>query len=119
MESIVKEFSRRNVSTPSSSDFESDPYPQTIPRMESTWLDPSSKPVFEDDRCPNPSAAPIPMNARPTMDEFAPPLNYDGSTLVDNDLDVEYTGTPLSPITFIKLTLKAHFASSHPKVSDG
>ena len=53
------------------------------------------------------------------MDEFAPPLNYDGSTLVDNDLDVEYTGTALSPTTFIKLTLKAHFASSHPKVSDG
>ena len=59
------------------------------------------------------------MDAQPNLAEFAPPLNYDGSTLVDNDLDVEYTGSALSQITLFKLTLKARFVSSQPKVSNG
>ncbi|CZR68021.1 uncharacterized protein PAC_17920 [Phialocephala subalpina] len=119
MESVAKEFSRSRVSAPSSNRFDAGPDPNTILNAERTSLDPSSELVFEEDGFINALAILPSENGQLALTLFEPHLNHNAAILVDNDLEVEYTGTVFSLIVFLKLTFKVRFAPSPSKVSDG
>ena len=119
MESVAKEFSKSKVSTPPSNQFDGGPDPNTILNAERTSLGPLSELVFEEDGFINASAIPTSENGQSALAEFEPHLNHNAAILVDNDLEIEYTGTAFSPIVFLKLMSQVCFASSPPKVSDG
>lgn len=63
------------------------------------------EPVFERDEFVGPAAAQVSENSQSALTGVEPPLNHNGATVVDNELEIEYTGMATSPTASLKLTV--------------
>lgn len=105
MESVVKDFSKSKVSTPPSNYIEAEPNLDIASVSEGTSPSPPFELVFENDECVRPVAAQVTVNGQSALTGPESPINHKEATLIDNDLEVEYTGIAPSPIASLKLTL--------------
>ncbi|KFZ20056.1 hypothetical protein V501_00316 [Pseudogymnoascus sp. VKM F-4519 (FW-2642)] len=92
MEGVVKEFSRSKVSTPPSNEVEAEPNLHIALMSEGTSPNRLFEPVFESDEFVGPAAAQVPENSLSAPTGLEPPLNHNGAAVVDNELEIEYTG---------------------------
>lgn len=105
MESVVKDFSKSKVSPPPSNYLEAEPNSDIASVSGGTSPSPLLELVFENDECVRPVAAQVTVNGPSTLTGLQSPINHNEATLVDNDLEVEYTGMAPSPIASLKLTV--------------
>ena len=104
MESVVKDFSKSKVSTPPSNYLEAEPNLDIASVSDGNSPSPLSRLVFENDECVRPVADQVTVNVQSALTGVESPINHNEATLVDNDLEVEYTGMAPSPIASFKLT---------------
>jgi hypothetical protein len=105
MEGVVKEFSRTKVSTPPSNEPEAEPNLHIALMSEGNSPNRLFEPVFERDEFVGPAAAQVSENSQSALTGLEPPRNHNGATVVDNELEIEYTGMATSLIASLKLTV--------------
>ncbi|KFY45235.1 hypothetical protein V494_01053 [Pseudogymnoascus sp. VKM F-4513 (FW-928)] len=95
MEGVVKEFSRSKVSTPPSNEPEAEPNLHEALMSEGTPPNRLFEPVFEGGGFVGPAPARVSENSQSALTGLEPPLSHNGATIVDNEVEIEYTGHAL------------------------